>query len=337
MHTITTLVIGFSLFSAPVLLLAYVFFLKDMQKTAFGMASCSVLLLVLVGLQLEHLAFLELGREPLATRRYAILLLGAPPAFYFFSREILLPDTPLTAWHVLHVVPLMLGVFLPVENVAPIAFSIGSGYTIWFARLVFGLRRHGARFRFEMFFFGLFAVTAVSVVILVFLLPWVSSALFYIAYANAIGLTLLLIVAALIAFPELLGDISDAARIAYAATTLANLDVEAKLVAVESLMKNDRLYQNEALNLATLAEAAELSGHQLSELINTRFACGFSRYVREHRVAEARRLLETDRSASVLSIGMTVGFRSQSNFYTAFREITGESPGAYRKRFEDGG
>lgn len=28
---------------------------------------------------------------------------------------------------------------------------------------------------------------------------------------------------------------------------------------------------------------------------------------------------------------MAVGFRSQSNFYTAFREIVGDTPGAYRR------
>lgn len=97
-------------------------------------------------------------------------------------------------------------------------------------------------------------------------------------------------------------------------------------------MAEDKLYQNEDLNLAMLARSLELTPHQLSELINTRFGYGFSRYVREQRVAEAQRLLERDRSASVLSIGLTTGFRSQSNFYAAFREITGESPGAFRDR-----
>jgi AraC-like DNA-binding protein len=34
----------------------------------------------------------------------------------------------------------------------------------------------------------------------------------------------------------------------------------------------------------------------------------------------------------VLSIGLCVGFTSQSNFYEAFREIEGSTPGQYRKR-----
>ena len=334
MPTITTLIIGFSLFSAPILLLAYLFFLKDMQKTWLGMASCALLLLVLVGLQVEHLRFLAGGHEPLDSRWYGLLLLCAPIAFYLFSREILMPGAPLRLWHVLHALPVLAVIVLPLEYVAPLAFTIGSGYTIWFARLVYGLRRHVARFRFEMFFFGLFAITAVSVVILVFLLPYLSTALFYTAYANAIGLTLVLIVAALIAFPELLGNISDAARLAYAATTLGSVNVEEKLAALERLMTEERIYQDEDLNLSSLATELGVSSHQLSELINTHFGHSFSRHVREHRVAEARRLLDSDRRASVLSIGMTVGFRSQSNFYAAFREITGESPGAYRKQQE---
>ena len=42
-------------------------------------------------------------------------------------------------------------------------------------------------------------------------------------------------------------------------------------------------------------------------------------------------MLRTDDKSSVLSISMMTGFKSQSNFYTAFKEVTGESPGEYRK------
>jgi AraC-like DNA-binding protein len=34
---------------------------------------------------------------------------------------------------------------------------------------------------------------------------------------------------------------------------------------------------------------------------------------------------------SILSIGMDVGFRSQSAFYAAFQEVTGQSPGDFRR------
>jgi AraC-like DNA-binding protein len=33
----------------------------------------------------------------------------------------------------------------------------------------------------------------------------------------------------------------------------------------------------------------------------------------------------------VLSVGLNVGFTSQSNFYEAFREVEGGTPGQYRK------
>jgi len=74
-----------------------------------------------------------------------------------------------------------------------------------------------------------------------------------------------------------------------------------------------------------------LSQHQLSELINTEFRQGFSRYIREQRIEDAKQLLVTEPEASVLSIGLTVGFSTQSNFYAAFREIVGMAPGQYRK------
>jgi len=75
----------------------------------------------------------------------------------------------------------------------------------------------------------------------------------------------------------------------------------------------------------------ELTPHQLSELVNRQFGVNFSRYIREQRVNAAKAILESEPKSSVLSIGLEAGFGTQSNFYAAFKEITGMSPGAYRK------
>ncbi|MEO0346908.1 MAG: helix-turn-helix domain-containing protein [Pseudomonadota bacterium] len=327
----TILIIGFSVFGAVILLLAYTVFMRQMPKTLAGTLACTVLLATLAGLQLQHFRFLRSGVALFEAADYVVLLLLAPPAFYFFSREILLPERRPLWRDLVHAGPLLLFVALPASIVAPIAFLIGTGYAFWFARLVFGMRRQKRRFRFEMFFFSLFAVLAVLVLVLGLSIPYLNPALFYFGYANAIGLSLLLVVAALIIFPEILSDISEAAQATYASSTLTEVDVDAVIGTLERLMRVDKVFQNEALSLSSLAEELDLSAHQLSELVNTRFGIGFSRYIREYRVAEARRLLEQDASASVLSIGLSTGFRSQSNFYAAFRDITGVAPGTYRK------
>lgn len=330
---ITTLIIGFSVFGAAVLLLVYLFFLRDMQKSGISRLACIALLGALSILQLQHWQFLRTGADLFASGTYLIALLAAPPSFYFFSKEILLPGSRKSLLSLLHFVPLVASFFLPPGIVVSFAFVVGTGYALWFARFVYGMRAQRRRFRAEMFFFGLFAVLAVLVLVLGLSIPYLDPAIFYLSYANFIGIALLLVVGALIAFPDLLGDMSDAAQLTYAASTLKGVDVPAKLQRLDGLMTVEKIYQNENLNLALLAEALDLTPHQLSELINTQFGVGLSRYIREQRVAEAQRLLREDTTSSVLAISLMTGFRSQSNFYAAFREITGESPGAYRKNF----
>lgn len=329
---ITFLIIGFSVFGAAILLFAYVFFLRDMQKTQVGLISCIVLLAALIGLQLHHLRFLQSGADLFGSPVYLTLLVTTPPAFYFFSREILLPDRKKSILMLAHFLPVAASFFLPANIVAPLAFVIGAGYSVWLARVVYGMRRQSRRFRFEMFFFGFFALLAVMVLVLVASIPYIDPSVFYLTYANFIGIAFLLVVSALIVFPELLEDISDAATAAYANTTLRDVDINDTLHRLDVLMNQDKIFQNENLNLGLVAGALGLGSHQLSELINTQFGYGFSRYIREQRVAEAKRLLRLDTNASVLSISLTTGFKSQSNFYAAFKEITGDAPGSYRKK-----
>ncbi len=329
---ITQVFVGFSILAAPLLLIAYLFFTRDMDKSPVGRIASIALLGAVLGLQIYHLLFLQLGIEPFEHRGYMLLLLATPPAFFFFRREVLVARRTRSPVHVLHVVPLVAGPFLPLAWIPSVSFVLGAGYSVWFAMFVFGLRRHVHRYLFELFFFCYFAVLAITMLVLATSAKVLGNEIFYISYALFTGASFVLVTAAMIWFPEILADMSDAARLAYTSTTLNSVDVDSRLAALQRTMEQDRLYEDEDLSLAMLANAVELSPHQLSELINTHFGYGFSRYVREHRVAAARKMLRDDPTASVLSIGLSTGFRSQSNFYAAFRELTGMSPGAWRKR-----
>ena len=330
----TQMVAGFSIFSAIILLFAYLFFLPNMRKNAVGKIACTALLISLSGLQLGHYLFFADGVNLLNDRRYLYLLLFVPITFYFFSRVVLFPDAKLNWYHVLHFLPILFVPFLPLSVVPVIAFVIGTGYTFWFARIVFQLRGQRSRFKFEIFFGVLFALMALLALILGLSIPYIDHTIFFSAYAGSIGIAMLLVTAAVIIFPELLNDIADITEAAYSNSTLSGVDVDSVRASLDRLMLEDKVFQNEELSLNTLAEMLDISGHQLSELINTQYNCGFPRYIRQQRVSEAKKMLINEPSASVLSIGLATGFKSQSNFYSAFREITGMSPGNFRKKLD---
>ena len=162
-------------------------------------------------------------------------------------------------------------------------------------------------------------------------LPLIDPMFFYHAYAACISLAMVLVISALMIFPELLSDVWLASETVYTQSKLGKVNIEEKREQLEHLMREERIYDNEDLSLSLLASQLDLSSHQLSELINSSFGHGFSRYVRTHRVEAAKRMLIAEPKASVLSVGLSTGFKSQSSFYTAFRELTGETPAAYRK------
>jgi len=59
---------------------------------------------------------------------------------------------------------------------------------------------------------------------------------------------------------------------------------------------------------------------------------GFSQYLRTIRVQAAQIYLLEQPEVPVLAVGMSVGFTSQSSFYSAFKEIVGMAPGQYRRK-----
>ena len=260
-----------------------------------------------------------------------MLLFAVAPSFYLFSKPLLHAKNNLEPIQLLHVFPILCAPFVSLELALPASFTLGAGYLLWLARRVYMLRAQRARFRTELAVLGVVFVIAIVVLIMGLSLPILKEKLFFTLYASSIGCAFLLVSLVLNLKPQLSTDVVEAARDTYNISTLVNVDCAIELDKLKSLMTNDRLYQRPDLDLPSLAEKMNLTSHQLSELINTRIGTGFSRYIREFRVEAAKELLLAEPTASVLSVGLSVGFTSQSNFYDAFRETTGMTPGKFRK------
>ena len=321
---------GFSAVSAVLLFLAYAFLINVPGKSVYSVSSCAALLAALTLIQIGHLHYLLGGPEPFESFSYRLGLFVAPSMFYSFGRWAILPTEAFRPIQMIHLFPILLFA-VRLDIALPILFLFGAAYSLWLGYVVYGLRDQRKQFRFEFFYFGVMSVFAVIVLCLGFLLPRIDHDYFYYFYSNAIGLAFAIMVVALVANPNLIGDLLEAARVKYGASTLRDIDVDACLKKLDQLMTESKTYEHEGLSLSSLASDVGISSHQLSELINTRLGMGFARYVRECRVRAAKALLISAPAQSILSISMDTGFRSQSAFYAAFKELTGQSPGDYRK------
>ncbi len=127
--------------------------------------------------------------------------------------------------------------------------------------------------------------------------------------------------------PELLNEIRETnQRQSY----LSGININRALANLNYVMNVDKLYIEPNLSLKSLAETINLSIHQLSELLNQEIGQNFNTFIMEFRVKAAIKLLKKEPEMTILGIALSVGFNSNSAFYSAFKKITGKSPSDYR-------
>jgi len=329
-QNIILLLVGFSIV-ASVLLAVTHFNCSEYRGKQLSRFAGIVLLVCLGLIQLFHFWYLQNDHHWVNSDIYILLLYVVAPAFYFFSRDLLKVDNSIHPLLALHVLPLIMSLLLPRSYALILVFLIGTGYVLWLTKIVYELREQRKRFKLELIALAAMSSVAFLVLLLGVAIPIISASFFYATYALLIGFAFVIAVFTLLSFPQITLEVSEAARASYASSTLKNVDSDALALKLRQFMEVEKLFTNENLSLSNFAEQMQLSSHQLSEFINTHFEKSFSQLVREYRVNAAKKMLIDEPKASVLSIGLSVGFTSQSNFYTAFSDIVGMPPGSYRK------
>ena len=95
------------------------------------------------------------------------------------------------------------------------------------------------------------------------------------------------------------------------------------------LMTSEKLYMDDGLTLAKLAEELDIKPHQLSEFLNKYMGMNFNRFINHLRIEKAVKLLLESPGANILDIAFECGFKSKAAFNAAFSSLKGMPPSKY--------
>jgi AraC-like DNA-binding protein len=98
-------------------------------------------------------------------------------------------------------------------------------------------------------------------------------------------------------------------------------------------MEEEQLYLDADLSLPELARRMNCSVNNLSQLINSDFQLSFYEFLNRYRIEAAKQLLTGDslQQSPIGQVAESVGFRSNSAFYGAFRRLCRQTPSEYRR------
>lgn len=117
------------------------------------------------------------------------------------------------------------------------------------------------------------------------------------------------------------------------------LSTEAKQLIKEKILyyfDKEKAYLNPNLNMDLLSESINFPKYQITEVLNVEIGKNFFQFVNSYRIEAVKKmLLEPKLKYSIEAIGYECGFNSKSSFYTVFKNLTGETPVAFRKKALD--
>lgn len=121
MQLTALLLIGFSLFTAVLLIAGNIFQQSEAQSLPSKLAGF-VLVICLAAIQWLNLQFILVPPTLIFSPFYIVLLFSIAPSFYFYSRRLLTAKIKFSLWQILHSFPLLVCWLMPEQWAIPLAF-----------------------------------------------------------------------------------------------------------------------------------------------------------------------------------------------------------------------
>ncbi|MDO9254130.1 MAG: AraC family transcriptional regulator [Bacteroidales bacterium] len=93
----------------------------------------------------------------------------------------------------------------------------------------------------------------------------------------------------------------------------------------------NKIYLKEGITLIEMAQSLNVGRTTLSNFINKEENQNFNNWINQLRISEAKNLMTTNPAFPISYIAMKTGYSEQSNFSREFKQVTGETPSAWRK------
>ena len=105
---------------------------------------------------------------------------------------------------------------------------------------------------------------------------------------------------------------------------------------IKQKVEETEIYLSDEISLKQLGELLGCSPNYISQLINSETHLNFNEFINQYRISEAKKRLISDQYThlTVEAIANSVGFKSKSAFYAAFKKQTDLSPKEYMKNHD---
>jgi len=115
---------------------------------------------------------------------------------------------------------------------------------------------------------------------------------------------------------------------------LSEKKVAESLKRLQQLMEDEKPFLNPNLMLNDLSSKLDISGHNLSEILNTQLKLNFFDFVNQYRINEVKKYMKykSKDHLTLLSIALDTGFNSKSGFNLVFKKFMNITPSEYRQK-----